>query len=88
MQCFFGSSYFVAALLVCKKKQSKGKLLWGAIFVAALLVCKKHYPFFCKKIHTFEMIIPTNAFQPKLRAMKESVQPHGAATIKTGGAAK
>ena len=36
----------------------------------------------------FEMIIPINAFQPKFRAMKGKVQPHGEATIKTGGAAK
>ena len=36
----------------------------------------------------FEINIPNNAFQPKLMAMKGNVQPHGAATISTGGAAK
>ena len=33
------------------------------------------------------MIIPNKAFHPKLTAMKDNVQPHGAATIRTGGAA-
>ena len=34
------------------------------------------------------MIIPNNAFQPKLRVMNEDVQSQGVFTINTGGAAK